>query len=305
MGTMQTWFSHYREQQPLIPIYLPAQWSVLMERTAAKHLFLILEYSVVSPSQYRCHLHAESCGRIIHIVRRLSEHPRCKICVVGNESVEEIRARTKLPLIYCGNHGFEISGPGFEYRREVTPERREMLAALFRELKRRLALLTDIRCEFREISVGIYYDNILRGDFILLKRILFELIRPLCQSGHVMLRRGNRVMEIIPVTGWNRNNAMNYVMSREMRRYPAGVCLPVFVGDSNLAEESFRMINRSGISILVGKRRRTYARYYLRNNEELAVWMERLDKPLGTKPSLPANLKGLSVMEKVNALKCA
>lgn len=99
-----------------------------------------------------------------------------------------------------------------------------------------------------------------------------------CGAGGIGLMRGKKVWELVPA-GRGRNvnkwTGIEFILRRAAfgRRDHAAVA---YLGDDTTDEDVFRHLR--GITVAVGKRQRTAARYYLRSTGEvrkfLQLWKE-------------------------------
>src|SRR5437763_590407 len=56
--------------------------------------------------------------RAEELLRRLDRMPGMRIAIISGRNLNDIRSRVGLDLIYAGNHGLEIEGPGIDFIEE-------------------------------------------------------------------------------------------------------------------------------------------------------------------------------------------
>jgi trehalose 6-phosphate phosphatase len=82
---------------------------------------------------------------------------------------------------------------------------------------------------------------------------------------------GKKVIEVHPGLNWTKGHATLWLVKHA--RHPSP--LPIYIGDDRTDEDAFDML-REGITIRVGKHRRSKAQYYVKNVREvlrLLEWM--------------------------------
>ncbi|MDP6782945.1 MAG: trehalose-phosphatase, partial [Dehalococcoidia bacterium] len=97
------------------------------------------------------------------------------------------------------------------------------------------------------------------------------------RGGTVRVTRGKKVYEVRPPVPWDKGRAIEWILNRCYNGVQ-GKTLPIYVGDDVTDEDGFREVDRwRGISVLVvEKRRRSRASYYLSSPAEVAEMTERL-----------------------------
>lgn len=68
----------------------------------------------------------------------------------------------------------------------------------------------------------------------------------------------------MPYVSWDKGKAILYISERLKDN-----CLPIYIGDDTTDEFAFRTISGKGITIRIGKSRKTSAEYYLKGYWEV------------------------------------
>jgi|GEM_PF-1905330 len=257
------------------PRHLPADYPRIMPRIGRNPVLLFLDFDgTIAPLRGdpdRITIHA----RIRKILGGLATQGGRRICIVSGRSVRELSSKVTFNAILCGNHGLEIRGQGLDFNAAVTAEHHGLLARLEGELRSGIQGYQGLRVVHRGGSLAVYCVGAKPWEMFWLKKNLAEAVHPYCLSGQLMVRKGRRIYEVIPVVGWGKRNAIEMIRAHSRFR---GREVPIYIGDDGLDEEGFRAMGRSGISIRVGKTRSTLAEYYVNDQEELMAFLERLGK---------------------------
>ena len=95
-------------------------------------------------------------------------------------------------------------------------------------------------------------------------------------SGTLQLFENLRDMEVAPSQMPDKGAAVRELLRRRGRRG----ALPFFFGD-DLSDEPAFAAARGGVSVLVGKPRKTRATLWLRNPDEVAIALQKIKEALG------------------------
>ncbi len=194
--------------------------------------------------------------------------------VVRGRRLEDVQSLVGLDGIwYTGVHGYFLRSPqGKKYSLQESGRGKET-ARLARRLQRALRGLKGVDVEPKGATVAVHYRRAARGVAARARAIVHSQVR----SGFALLQ-GKKVWEFVPAGRGrevNKWTGIEFILRRSgfRRRDHAAV---VYLGDDGTDEHVFR--NLQGITVAVGKRQRTAARYYLRSTAEvrrfLQLWKE-------------------------------
>lgn len=192
-----------------------------------------------------------------------------RVGVASGRALADARARVGLRRVYyVGSHGFSYSLPGRGAQNLLTPKQLSTLAEVQRMLKRKLRGLDGIRLEPKEGTVAVHYRGASRPAAAAAETVIQEI---LATHPRLHLLPGKKVWELLPETRVSKWTAIEHILREEPHAVPR---LVFYVGDDVTDERVFELM--TGISVAVGKRRRTAARYFLRSPGEVRRFLERL-----------------------------
>ena len=210
--------------------------------------------------------------RLPHRVRRLLAMLRRKGAIVGvisGRSLADLRARVGLRDIwYVGSHGYSLSGPGSRTVRLLRPAQKARMVEVQRKLGEKVRGLTGVWLERKEGAIAVHYRSASRRTAAAARALIRH---SLAAYPSVRLLRGKKVWELLPERRVSKWTAIRLILAQERR---AGLPLLFYLGDDSTDERVFEQME--GISVAVGKRRRTAARFYLRSPGEVLLFLERL-----------------------------
>lgn len=194
--------------------------------------------------------------------------------VVSGRRLEDVRARVGLRGIwYAGAHGFFLCDPANRRFGLLNPKERMMVSRAHRWLERQLRGVPGIALEPKVATVAVHYRGAPRRSVELARGIIARLLR---KAPGLHLMKGKKVLELVPARDVDKWAALQFMLRREKRQRPAAAQTIVYLGDDITDERVFAKLR--GITVAVGKRHKTSARYFLRSPAEVRQFLERLQE---------------------------
>ena len=261
--------------------YIFSDWKRIEGELRGKFLYIFLDYdgtlAPIAPTPVMAVMPKETKD----LLRRLSEMPDCKIAIVSGRALKDITKRIGLGnIVYVGNHGFEIKGPSINFRGALPRLYRRALGEIRRKLKKNLSLFGGVVIEDKGLSLGAHYRMADARRISAIEAEFYRTIFPYEFKNNVKSRAGKMAMEIIPPVPWNKGKAVLWLLDKQLpvMRNKKMKILPIYIGDDATDEDAFESLKDKGITIFTGKPGKTKARYYLKNSEEVAGFLEEILK---------------------------
>ena len=215
-------------------------------------------------------------GRMRERLMALSRQVRV-VGIVSGRGIADLRRRAKVPHVwYAGAHGFYLMTPGNREISLLTRGERATMRRVRRSLAGALAGLRGVRLEPKEATLAVHYRAASSKTAARARQVIEGVIE---EHEGVSLMAGKKVWELLPNSHTDKWTAISYIL-RHSRKGPAGGrILPIFLGDDVTDERVFRKME--GISVAVGKKHKTAARYYLRSPAEVAKFLDRVRQAAG------------------------
>jgi alpha,alpha-trehalase len=256
------------------PISLFSVWPRLARVLAARPgvLFLDFDGTLVSladhPEIPRLRLGQRA------LLQRLSQAAGWSVAIISGRALRDVRRRVDVPgLLYVGNHGLEIEGKGFSFRHPGAVAARPDLARLRRQTECAVTGIMGVVLEDKRLSWALHLRRVAPSDRPRVLRTFQKVIGPAAREGRVEVRRGLLIREVLPPLPWDKGAAVRWILARlSTHERP----LPIYIGDDLGDEPAFRVLRRGGIPVIVGRRKRTSARYFLRDPEEVDRFIRSL-----------------------------
>ncbi len=205
-------------------------------------------------------------GRMI--LKELSALPAVRTVIVTGRSLKNIKKTVGLKnLVYAGNHGLEIEGPGIGRRVLAGNECRKAIALLSRRLRTELSSVKGILVENKGLTASLHYrrvsPQVLPGALSAFNRIT----GPLRKKKMIRTDPGKKVLEIKPAVDWDKGKAVLWIMKK------LGAGYPVYIGDDVTDEAAFKALSKKGLTVFVGESGDTKARYRLKGPRQVLAFL--------------------------------
>jgi len=191
------------------------------------------------------------------LLGELAQRPGVTLAVISGRNRAELQSLINLPdLIYAGNHGLEISGPGFVFVEPTASACREHVQALAAELSARLASIPDAIVEDKRLTLSVHDRKVSDEKQDEVRRLVHAA---LANSAHpFQMTAGDRIYDIRPRVAWDKGVAVNWI--RKQIGKPNA--LVIYLGDDAPDEDAFAGL-QDDVTIKVGLDGETVARYRL------------------------------------------
>ena len=210
------------------------------------------------------------------VLSRLASLPRVTPMIVSGRRLTDVAARVGLPdLIYAGNHGLEIRGPGLNFVEPTAAATEQRLHKVTEHLRARLSDVPGVFVEAKGFTTSVHYRNVRPEHRDELARIVREAVD--ANATGLVLSTGHAIWEIRPRVSWHKGHAVVWTMQQ------LGIgasSLAFFLGDDRTDEDAFAALP-DGITVKVGSPGTpTEARYWLPDPDAVRAFLVWLDEQL-------------------------
>jgi trehalose 6-phosphate phosphatase len=182
-------------------------------------------------------------------------------------------------IIYAGNHGLEIEGPGISFVNPVAEELKPVLRIMYYVLSQSLGAIKGVFVENKGLSLSIHYRLAREHRANEVKGIVKKVVGSAEAVGQAKITSGKKVYEVRPAVTWDKGKAVKLLMRRYGKGGRKSGLLPIYLGDDLTDENGFRVIENygSGLSVFVGEEgQQSTARYFLKSPLEVATFLDML-----------------------------
>lgn len=250
---------------------------LLDEIAKRRHLLLVIDFdgtlSEIVPTLGQSNL---SPARL-DILNKLSTGPM-RVAILSGRAAGDLKRRIKMDkIIYCGNYGMEMQGPGIKYLQPRMAAFREMLkvfedkhASLFRQIP-------GVLVEGKGLGVALHYRNVAKEHLPSFRTRWARFRRGGGLSGFNWFK-GNCAWEVIPDVPWDKGKATEHLWRA------LGKPFALAIGNDQTDEPMFKAVKGKGMAIRVGYKTHSHASYWLNGESDVYRFLEVLVKLLEKQP---------------------
>jgi len=259
--------------------YLLKEWPRLKKMFLRKIVFLFLDYDGTLSPIAKIPEKAVLPQAVKGNLEKISKNPKFKLAIVSGRELLNIKRVIGIPgIVYVGNHGLEMKGPGIKFKNPVSLRTIRVLQHVKDDLKLNLSVIKGSFAEYKKLSLSVHYRLIDRKFEPALKKIVHNVTRAYEIAGLIKVTSGKKVFEIRPAVKWNKGKAALWLFLRWRFNISTVDALPVYMGDDTTDEDAFRVFKNKGITIFVGKSRKTSANYYLKDTKDVACILKQMSE---------------------------
>ena len=237
----------------------------------AGQVLLLFDYDgTLTPIVSRPEL-AELSSETAELLSVLSRQDKYILGIISGRSLADVRARVGIQeIIYAGNHGLEIQGPGLDFIHPEAGCLKEGLDQIFQRLENELAGYPGVVLEHKEYSLSLHY-RLTPSEWVKeVEAVFAAAAKPFVDSAQARVTSGKKVLEVRPNLPWDKGKAITKIQATYRR-----ASLTVFFGDDRTDEDGFAAVEFvGGISVFVGPPREPTKALY------------RVDSPQGVTEAL-------------------
>jgi len=215
-----------------------------------------------------------------HLLRSLAHQRRFIVGVVSGRALADLKEKVGINgIVYAGNHGLEIEGPGISFINPVADELKPVLRLMHYVLSQALATIKGVFVEDKGLTLSVHYRLDEEHRVKEVEGIVRNVVGGVEAVGKARVTPGKKVYEVRPAVAWDKGKAIKLLMKRYGKGGRNSGLVPVYLGDDRTDEDGFRVIESygNGISVFVGENSpETSARYFLRSPGEVADFLGRL-----------------------------
>lgn len=253
--------------------HLFSEWDKVKEKVRGRRVYLFLDYDGVLAPLASTPEKPFIPKEVKALLRRLSEKPEYRIAVISGREIKYIMKKVGLKgIVYSGNHGLQIEGPKIKFEAPVSRRYRTDLGEIKERLEKGLSSVKGAFVEYKNLSLSLHYRLVGRRDISHVKAVFGKTVRPYLAKKRVKVNTGKMLLEVRPPSAWDKGRAVLRLLAKER----AGRTVPIYIGDDETDEDAFRVLKDKGITVFVGKPKPSYARYYLKDTDEVKEFLKRL-----------------------------
>lgn len=262
--------------------YLFNDWNSIWQRLkAAKHKVILFDYDgTLTPIVDRPEI-ARLPDSTKMMLDKLTHRPAVTVGIISGRAISDIREKVSLNnIVFAGNHGLEIEGPGIRFIHPLTDEIKSAMHIVGLVLTKALGRIRGVIIEDKGLSLSVHYRMVDAEELPQVDAIFDNTVDMGRKRGKIRTSSGKKVHEVRPAVLWNKGKAVQMILEKFLPKNVRGSYVSMYVGDDLTDEDAFQAINSAGgISIFIGDgRQKSAAAYYLNDTSEVSSLLAEILK---------------------------
>jgi trehalose-phosphatase len=208
--------------------------------------------------------------RTKQIIEALARRIDVAVAIISGRAHADVHDLVGIPdLIYASNHGIEIRGPGMNYLKPGAQASSQTLQVLALNLAKQLRPIQGAFVENKGYTLSVHYRRVARDNRESVRQIVLHAVELI--SHRYQVTTGDNIFDIRPLLHWNKGTALCWILGQLGMDY-----LAVYLGDDTTDEDAFLALSDQAITIKVGDREPTAARYRLAGPSTVCDFLEEV-----------------------------
>ncbi|OGX19302.1 MAG: trehalose-phosphatase [Omnitrophica WOR_2 bacterium RBG_13_44_8b] len=257
--------------------YLFSKWDELREGLIGNHIYLFIDYDGTLTPIAECPDKAVILEDMRNLLRDLSSQPGCSVGIISGRALRDIKRMVGLEgIIYAGNHGLEIEGPKIKFESQISPRLLSIIRNLKQELTDKLSKIKGVFVEDKDVTLSIHYRLAARSGYLSARKIIEKAIQPFLTVNKIRVSYGKKVIELKPQVAWNKGRVVEWLLARQEFILGGRPVIPIYLGDDVTDEDAFGMLKNKGLTIYIGRPKKSQAKYYLQDTREVFEFLKKI-----------------------------
>jgi len=240
----------------------------------APHVLLCLDYDGTLTHYAATPLAAHLSPQMERVLLALAEHEDVSLAIISGRDRADLQGRVGIPgLIYAGNHGMDISGPGYLFVEHTAAMNAGAMQELADRLNEKLAAIPGALVENKGLTISVHFRLVAHDAVDDVRRVVEQCVAN--AANPFVVTKGHLVFDIRPKVRWNKGSAVGWIK----KKHAHVDALAIYIGDDVTDEDAFTAMT-DGITVRVGTNPETAARYQLAGPAEVRKFLEWLDEVL-------------------------
>lgn len=197
------------------------------------------------------------------------------VAIISGRSLNDVKRRIGIRGIsYAGSHGLE-----FKMQNSSGPLRVNMPKATLRafrsaknNIRKTLKDFSDVSIEDKKLSYAIHYRSLSPALAKLFRKKAASAVAPYLRAGTMRVINDLYTFDMMPDVNRTKGECAKYLYSRLRENRNA---VPIYIGDGVTDEDAFKAF-KTGVTIRVGKKMGSSARYFFRNRIQVDLFLSSM-----------------------------
>lgn len=198
------------------------------------------------------------------------------VAIITGRDLAEIKKKIDVKnILYIASHGLEWEEDGKYYAKPIPREVSEAINLAKEEIKLLIENYPGMVFEDKPFTFAVHYrimDPGLVKDFI--KKVK-SILKPIAEQYKLRLDHNLKTFELRPEINWDKGDSALFI-EKHFNKKIGKKLIPIYIGDSLTDEDAFVALKENGITIRVGRSKKSAAKYYIKNQKQVDSFLEWL-----------------------------
>jgi len=206
----------------------------------------------------------------------LNKLPETNVSIISGRSIRQLNQLVGMrSLAYAGNHGLQIVHQKERWIHPAAKRFRTHIPKLQRFLASKTKDIPGVLLENKEFILAIHYRLVRASKISPLQKIVRAAVREYFGKEKYYWGEGKKVWEVRPPVDWHKGDAILCLLRKRNKSKMPSI---IFMGDDKTDEHAFRKLGKKALTVFVGKKRPTAARFHLASPKKAQEFLEKLSK---------------------------
>lgn len=211
---------------------------------------------------------------IKQLLGKISRQDDFRLAIISGRALGGIKRMLGIKaIVYAGNHGLEIEGPKIKHTMFIHPGYQAILKKIKEELRGQIKDIKGAYLEDKGLTLTLHYRLVDKKDISLVEPLFYEAVSEPLAKNKIKITAGKMVLEVRPALDWDKGKVVLWLFARWKFALKSKDMIPVYVGDDATDEDAFKALKNKGLTVFVGRPKKSYAQYYLKDTKEVAKFL--------------------------------
>lgn len=209
------------------------------------------------------------------LLQKLIAKPDVYLAIISGRKLSDIKEKISLPnIIYGGNHDLEGEFFGKKFIHPDAKKIQLLLRRIYKILDNIAQTFKGVLIEDKKIALGFHYRMADRKHIKQIKILLQNQLKDFWDHKLISIIESKKEIDILPKTEWNKGDFAKLIIDTiysKTKLHPVAVV----IGDDTTDESAFGDL-KDDITVVVGEKPLSKAKYYLKNQGEVFKFLKLL-----------------------------
>ena len=200
---------------------------------------------------------------------------RFPIGIITGRGLAQIKKKMGVKdILYIASHGLEWEEDDKDHVKPIPKETTDAINLAKEKIKPLISRYPGMIFEDKSFMFAAHY-RIMSSELVpaFIKEVT-SILEPIVKERKLRLDHNLMTFELRPEIDWDKGDSVLFA-EKHLNKKIGKNFMPIYIGDGLTDEDAFRVLS-NGITIRVGEDKKSKAKWYLRNQEEVGLFLKWL-----------------------------